>query len=120
MEIYSVKYVLLIYQATDFDPKTLSADEHKAVAAQYAEINRTPNVRSGLPLGFAKDAITVRVRDGKTETAPGPYVDQAGAAVGGYIEFEAESDEHAIRLASQIPAASQGGAIEIRPSKIYW
>lgn len=115
-----MKYVLLIYQAKSFDPKALSADDHKAVAAQYAEINRTPNVRSGLPLGFTKDAITVRVRNGKTETTSGPYVDHLGGAVGGYIEFEAETDEEAIRLASKIPAASQGGAIEIRPSRVYW
>ena len=115
-----MKYVLLIYQGEDYDPKALSADEHKAVAVQYGRVTRTPNVRSGLPLGFTNDAITVRVRDGKTETAPGPYVRHPGGTIGGYIEFEAETDEEAIRLASQIPAANQGGAIEIRPSRVYW
>jgi hypothetical protein len=115
-----MKYVLLIYQAVDYDPKALSADEHKAVAAQYGRVTRTRNVRSGLPLGFTNDAITVRVREGKTETAPGPYVQHLGGTVGGYLEFEAETDEDAIRLASQIPAASQGGAVEIRPSRVYW
>lgn len=115
-----MKYVLLIYQAKDYDPKALSADEHKAVAAQYGAVIRTPNVRPGLPLGFEKDAITVRVRDGKTETAPGPYLEHPGGAVGGYLEFEAETAEEAIRLASQIPAVSQGGAVEIRPSQVYW
>jgi len=115
-----MKYVLLIYQAKDYNPKALSADEHKAVAARYGVVNKTPNVRPGLPLGFPKDAITVRVRDAETVTTHGPYVERAGSTVGGYYEFEAETDEEAIRLASQIPAASQGGAVEIRPSRTYW
>lgn len=115
-----MKYVLLIYQAKDYNPQALSADEYKPVAARYAAVNKTPNVRSGLPLGFQKDAITVRMLDGVTVTKPGPYVEHSGGTVGGYLEFEADSDEEAIRLASQIPAVSQGGAVEIRPSRIYW
>ena len=115
-----MKYVLLIYQAKDYDPATLSKDEYKAVAERYGAVNATPNVRSGLPLGFAKDAITVRAHDGQTVTTPGPYVQQPGATLGGYVEFEAETDEEAIRLASQIPAVAQGGAVEIRPSRVYW
>jgi hypothetical protein len=115
-----MKYVLLIYQARDYNPQALSADEHKAVAAQYGAVNRTPNVKPGLPLGFVKDAITVRVRDGQAVAARGPYVEHPGGTVGGYYEFEAETDEEAIRLAAQIPAASQGGAVEIRPSRTYW
>ena len=46
--------------------------------------------------------------------------EQPGGTVGGFFEFEAETDEEAGRLASQIPAVSQGGAVEIRPSKVYW
>jgi hypothetical protein len=115
-----MKYVLLIYQAKDYNPQALNADEYKAVAAQYAALNKTPNVRPGLPLGFQKDAITVCMLDGQTLSKPGPYVEHPGGAVGGYLEFEADSDDEAIRLASQIPAVSQGGAVEIRPSRIYW
>ena len=33
---------------------------------------------------------------------------------------QAETDEESVALASQIPAVSQGGAVEIRPSKVYW
>jgi hypothetical protein len=120
LEDKAMKYVLLIYQAKDYDPKALSADEYEAVAARYAEVTRTPNVKPGPPLGFVKDAITVRVRDGQPVTSPGTYVQQPGGALGGYLEFEAESDEEAVRLASQIPAASQGGAVEVRPCRVYW
>lgn len=115
-----MKYVLLIYQAKDYDPQALSADEYRAVAARYGAVNRTPNVKPGLPLGFARDAITVRVHDGQTVIARGPYVEHPGGTVGGYFEFEAETDEEAVRLAAQVPAASQGEAVEIRPSRVYW
>jgi len=115
-----VKYVLLIYQPEGYDPAALSEEEYKDAAAGYAAINATPNVRSGWPLGFARDAITVRARDGQTVSSLGPYVEQPGGTVGGYVEFEAENDEEAIALASKIPAVAQGGAVEIRPSKVYW
>ena len=114
-----MKYVMLIYQAPSYDPKALSSDD-KDVAQRYALVNKTPNVRPGPPLGLAKEAITVRMRDGGVIAAPGPYIEQAGGTVGGFLEFEAETDEEAVRLASQIPAVSQGGAVEIRPSKVYW
>jgi hypothetical protein len=115
-----MKYVLLIYQARDYDPKSLSRDEHKSVAVRYQAVTSTPNVRPGLPLGFSADAITVRARNGETVATPGPYAEQAGGTVGGYLEFEAETDEEAIQLAAKVPAVSQGGAVEIRPSRIYW
>jgi hypothetical protein len=60
------------------------------------------------------------VRDGETVTTLGPCVEQPGGVVGGYVEFEAETQEEAIRLAARIPAARLGGAVEIRPSKVYW
>lgn len=115
-----MKYVLLIYQAKDYNPAALSEDEHKAVAARYGAVNATPNVRPGPPLGLPRDAITVRVREGETVRTPGPYVQDPGGAVGGYYEFEAETYEEAVLLASRIPAASQGGAVEVRPSRTYW
>ena len=115
-----MKYVFLIYQAKDYDPKALSQDEHKSVAMRYHAVTSTPNVRSGLPLGFTAEAITVRARNGETITTPGPYVEQAGGTVGGYLEFEAATEEEAIQLAAKIPTVSQGGAVEIRPSRVYW
>jgi len=115
-----MKYVLLIYQAKDYDPSKLSEEDYKDVAARYGAVNATPNVRSGWPLGFAKEAITVRSQDGQVVTSSGPYVDQPGGVLGGYVEFEAENQAEAIRLAAEIPAVAQGGAVEIRPSRVYW
>jgi hypothetical protein len=61
-------------------------------------------------------ATTVRVQDGKTLTTDGPFV-AVKEALGGYLFFEAEDLDAAIELASRIPAARMGGAVEVRPLK---
>jgi hypothetical protein len=120
-----MKYVLLIYQGTTPLPSspeawaTLSQDEQKAIWADYGAINNTPGVEPGLPLGLPEKAMTVRVKDGKTEATEGPFVNAMGA-VGGYMVFEADSQEAAIELAGRVPAARHGGAVEVRPAEPYW
>ena len=59
-------------------------------------------------------ATTVRVEDGRTLTTDGPFV-AVKEALGGYLVFEADDLDAAIELASRIPTARLGGAIEIRP-----
>jgi hypothetical protein len=61
----------------------------------------------------------VRVQDGKTLTTDGPFV-EIKEAVGGDGVLEADDLDAAIELASRIPPARLGGAIEIRPSKKSW
>jgi hypothetical protein len=61
-----MQFVLLIYQGTTPTPtseawKTYSEDEKKTIYAEYAEVNKTPGITRGLPLGFPDDATTVRV-----------------------------------------------------------
>jgi hypothetical protein len=121
----SMAYVLLIYQGTTPTPTsteawaTLGKDEQKSVYAEYAALNKTPGVTPGLPLGLPANATTVRVQDGKTLTTEGPFVDSK-EALGGYYVLEAGDLDAAIELASRIPAARLGGAVEIRPSAKYW
>ncbi len=55
----------------------------------------------------------MRVQDGKALTTDGPFV-ETKEALGGYLLFEAEDLDAAIELASRIPAARMGGAIEVR------
>jgi hypothetical protein len=114
-----MKYALLIYQAPNYNPKALSPDEHKQVAAEYKAVTATPGATSGPPMGLPANAITVRMKDGQVSTSAGPY---AGIdhSVGGFMIFEAESDEEAVALAAKIPAARQGGAIEVRKCEVYW
>ena len=55
-------------------------------------------------------------QNGETLTTDGPFV-AVKEALGGYLFFEADDLDAAIELASRIPAARLGGAIEIRPLK---
>ena len=115
-----MKYMLLIHQGSTPTPRspeawaTLSEDEQKAVYADYQAINQTPGVTPGLGLGAPETATTVRVKDGKTLTTDGPFV-EIKEAIGGYLLFEADDLDAAIELAARIPAARLGGAIEVRP-----
>ena len=56
----------------------------------------------------------MRVQDGQTLTTDGPYV-ETKEALDGYFMFEADDLDAAIAVAASVPAASMGGAIEIRP-----
>ena len=66
----------------------------------------------------AEGATTVRVEDGKTLTTDGPFV-AVKEALGGYFFFEADDLDAAIAIASRVPAASMGGAVEVRPIVEY-
>jgi hypothetical protein len=114
-----MKYMLLIHQGTTPLPGSeewdrLSEDEQKAVYADYQAINQTPGVTPGVRMQSPESATTVRVEDGKTLTTDGPFV-AVKEALGGYLFFEADDLDAAIELASRIPAARLGGAIEVRP-----
>ena len=61
-------------------------------------------------------ATTVRVDNGEVLTTDGPFV-AVKEALGSYLVFEADNLDQAIELASRIPAARLGGAIEVRPIK---
>jgi hypothetical protein len=115
-----MKYMLLIHQGSTPTPREpeewnkLSEEEQNAVFSAYKAINETPGVTSGLQLQPPETATTVRVQDGKTLTTDGPFVEMK-EALGGYLVFEADDLDAAIDLAALIPAASMGGAIEVRP-----
>jgi len=116
-----MKYLLLIHQGDTPLPGTpewesLSRDEQAAVFSDYRAINQTPGVTPGQWLDSPEMATTVRVQDGKTLTTDGPFV-AIKEALGGYLVFDADDLDSAIELASRIPAARLGGAIEVRPIK---
>ena len=114
-----MKYLLLIHQGETPTPGTdawdgLSEDEQKAVYADYQALNQTPGVTPGEWMEGPEMATTVRVHGGQTLTTDGPFV-SVKEALGGYLFFEADDLDAAIELATRIPAASMGGAIEVRP-----
>ncbi len=119
-----MKYMLLIHQGdapTPYSPDDwarLSEDEQNAVYGAYQAINETAGVSPGVQMQPPETATTVRVEDGKTLTTDGPFV-AVKEALGGYLFFEADDLDAAIELASRVPAARMGGAVEVRPIVEY-
>ena len=116
-----MKYILLIHHGDTPTPgspewKAMSEDARRAVAVDYQAVNQAQGVTPGVWMESPETATTVRVSDGETLTTDGPFV-AVKEALGGYLFFEADDLDAAIELASRIPAARLGGAVEIRPLK---
>ena len=115
-----MKYMLLIHQGDTPLPGSpewdnLSDEEKGAVYADYKAINETHGVTpADVQMQPPETATTVRVQDGQTLTTDGPFV-ELKEALGGYLFYEADDLDAAIELATRIPAARMGGAIEVRP-----
>jgi hypothetical protein len=114
-----MKYMLLIHQGDTPLPGTeawdrLSEDERQAVYTAYGSINQTPGVTPGVRMEASELATTVRVENGRTLTTDGPFA-AVKEALGGYLFYEADDLDAAIELAALVPAASMGGAVEVRP-----
>jgi hypothetical protein len=110
-----MKYMLQIYgNITREQFAAMSDDERNALYQAWGEVNQTPGVTPGMELADPATATTVRVQDGRTLTTDGPFV-EVKEALGGFLILEADDLDAAIELASRIPTARMGGAIEIRP-----
>ena len=115
-----MKFMLLIHQGDTPTPRSpqewgqLSEDEQNAVYAAYKALNETPGFTPGQQMQGPETATTVRVQDGRTLTTDGPFA-ELKEAIGGYCFFEAGDLDAAIDVASRIPAARMGGAVEVRP-----
>ena len=119
-----MKYMLLIHQGTTPLPGSeewdrLSDEEKGGVFAAYKALNETPGFSPGVQMEPPETATTVRVQDGRTLTNDGPFV-ETKEALGGYLFLDADDLDAAIELAARIPAASMGGAIEVRPIQEAW
>ena len=89
------------------------------VSEEYNEFGRAAAavLRGGNALHSTATATTVRVSGGKggdVLTTDGPYAETKEALTGYYL-LECADLEEAVKTAAQIPAAWQGGAIEVRP-----
>ena len=114
-----MKFMLLIHQGTTPLPGSpewdaLAESEKGAVYEAYGAVNATPGVTSGVQMQPPERARTVRVKHGKTLTTDGPFA-ETKEALGGYLFYEADDFDAAVELASRIPAARMGGAVEVRP-----
>lgn len=111
-----MKYMIQIYGNITRDQfAAMTEDEQRQLYADWGAINQTPGVT---PAPFQLDdpasATTIRVQDGRTLVTDGPFA-QTKEALGGWMLYEADDLDAAIELASRIPTARMGGAIEVRP-----
>ena len=110
-----MQYMLLIHSGDVPEQwDNLSEDEQKAIMGEYLAISQSPGVTGGDQLQPAETATTVRVDDGRTLTTDGPFA-ETKEALGGYYLLDADDLDAAIEVASRIPAARLGGAVEVRP-----
>ena len=89
------------------------------MSGEYAEFGRAAAavLRGGNALYPTSTATTVRVDGGKggdVLTTDGPYAETKEVLTGYYL-LECADLEEAVKTAAQIPAAWNGGAVEIRP-----
>lgn len=114
-----MKYMLLMYANEADAPK--SPEEYQAAAqAWYAfgqEAQAAGVVLSNNGLSSVTDATSVRVRDGKTLTADGPFA-ETHEQLGGYYLLDCKDLDEAIGWAAKIPIAKYG-TIEVRPLNTY-
>jgi hypothetical protein len=114
-----MKYMLLIHHGTTPLPGTpewdaISGEEQGRIFAEWKALNETPGFTPGVRMGGPDTATTVRVQDVKSLTTDGPFA-EIKEAVAGYGFYETDDLDGAIELASRIPSARLGGAIEVRP-----
>jgi hypothetical protein len=114
-----MRYHCMIY----FDPKKAFNDspESNAMLAESgpyeARLKANGHHVMSQPLNLPSEAITVRVRDGKTTTTDGPFM-ETREMLGGLIVIEARDLNEAVQVAAGIPFAKLG-AIEVRPEIDY-
>jgi hypothetical protein len=124
LEEDKMQFVLVIHHGSYPLPGTpeaesVSDEENRAAYADYNALNKMENMTPGPPLGLPESATTVRVENGSTVVTEGPYLDPE-SAVGGFYVLDAEDLDAAVTVASRIPQARLGGAVEVRPSATYW
>jgi hypothetical protein len=115
-----MKYMLLMYFNTENEPE-LSPEEHQAAARAWYAFGQEAQA-AGVLLGNnglapASSATTVRIRDGKTLTADGPFA-ETHEQLGGYYLLDCKDLDEAIGWAAKVPVAKYG-SIEVRPLNMY-
>ena len=116
-----MEYLALIY-ADEAVWERMPDAERESAYEQYAEFSRAARdagvLVGGNELGSTSSATTVRVRDDERLVSDGPYA-EVKEALGGYFILEADDLDAAIDIASRVPAARLGGAVEVRPVVEY-
>jgi len=110
-----MQYVCLIY----FDPKNVFDGSQEATAVlsavgpHDAALKASGQLLASQALMLPKEAVTVRVRDGKMSATDGPFM-ETKEVLGGFLLIEARDRDDALRIAAGVPFAKLG-SVEVRP-----
>ncbi len=112
-----MKYVCLGYY-DEQKWETTSASERNAMMdecfAYDDELRKNGHFVGGEALQSARDAATLRWKNGKVSVTDGPYA-ETKEQLGGILLLEARDMNHAIQLMSRHPGV-KAGPFEIRPA----
>ncbi len=92
-------------------------DAHRMMEECFAyddELRRGGHFLGGEALDSARNAVTLRMKDGEIEFTDGPYA-ETKEMLGGILLLEARDLNHAISLMSKHPGVKMG-PFEIRPA----
>jgi hypothetical protein len=114
-----MKYVCLgFFDETKFAqiPQEEVQKKFEECFAYDDELRRGGHFLGGEALDSARNAVTLRMKNGKVEVTDGPYV-ETKEILGGILLLEARDLNHAIALMSKHPAVwMMGNTFEIRPA----
>ena len=116
----AAEFTLLIYEApAEFAKRTDSGAAGQQYWQHYATYGKAMKdagiLRGGAPLQGAAEARTARLSAGAIKVASGVHAPSA-QTLGGFFVIEADSLDSALAWAAKAPAASLGGAVEVRPN----
>ncbi|MGB4864067.1 MAG: YciI family protein [Tepidiformaceae bacterium] len=109
-------YIALIYGQ---ESKYLPADDPRLAQsfAQHQSLTlrttESGEFIAGDGLALTRDAVTVRIRNGKAINTDGPFA-ETKEQLGGFYIFNCDDLDRALALASDIPAGDYG-CVEVRP-----
>ena len=113
-----MKYICLGY-IKDGKWEGMSEQERNAMMeecfAYDDELRRNGHFAGGEALQSARNAVTLRWREGDVSVTDGPYA-ETKEQLGGILILEANDLNHAIQLMSKHPGVRLGGPFEIRPA----
>jgi hypothetical protein len=79
------------------------------------ELRRGGHWLAGEAIDLARNAVTLRMKEGRVEVTDGPFV-ETKETLGGVLLLEARDLNHAIALMSKHPGMRMGSSFEIRPA----
>ena len=113
-----MKYVCLgLYDESAF-AQIPQADAQRMMEECFAYddvLRRGGHFLGGEALDSARNAVTLRMKDGEVQVTDGPYV-ETKETLGGILLLEARDLNHAIALMSKHPAVKMGNIFDIRPA----